>query len=120
MVCSMFRLTARVGSLVALGIVSALLVAGCSSVETACPAVAYSSTLSIQLVGDSSQVSEMTVCGGSECDGEEALQEPMRSGYAVHAQQNQNVWGATTFGPQESMTVRATDSNGGVLFETQI
>ena len=46
-------------SLFALVIASMLLVAGCSPVETACPAIGYSSTLSIQLIGDSSQVSEI-------------------------------------------------------------
>ena len=116
----MHRFIVRVISLFALVIASMLLVAGCSPVETACPAIGYSSTLSIQLIGDSSQVSEITVCGGSNCVGEEALQESMRSGYAVQAQQDQDTWTATLFFPEEPLTLLATDSTGEVLFETQI
>lgn len=120
MVSGMHRFIARVLSFFALAIASTLLMAGCSTVVTACPAIGYSSTLSIQLTGDSSQVSEIVICGGSECVGEEALQESMRSGYAVQAQSNQDIWTATLFFPEEPLTVIATDSTGGVLFETQI
>lgn len=120
MVSGMHRFVAKVISLFALGIASTLLLAGCSLVETACPAIGYSSALSIQLIGDSSQVSEVIVCGGSECVGEEALQESMRSGYAVQAEQDQDIWTATLFFPQEPLTVRGTDSTGEVLFQTQI
>lgn len=52
--------------------------------------------------------------------GEEALQESMRSGYAVQAQQDQDTWTATLFFPEEPLTLLATDSTGEVLFETQI
>lgn len=96
------------------------LMAGCSSAETVCPAIGYSSTLNIHFTGDTERVAEVIVCSGPECRGEDAFQQSMQSGYAVQAMSDEGAWTATLFFPEDPLTVRVTDSAGEVLLETRV
>lgn len=103
-----------------LALVPMFALSGCSSPEVACPAVAYASTLKIQLIGDTELVSEVLVCGSQGCESEETSLESTQVVEAIQSRDNHELWTAPLFFLEEPLTVLATDSTGEVLFETQI
>lgn len=100
-------------------IATMFLVSGCSVIH-ACPAVAYSNTLTIQLSGETDQVAEVLVCGGSTCATEGHPEDGRLVEEAVQSPSEGTTWTASLFWLEEPLMVRVTDANGEIVAVTQI
>lgn len=99
---------------------SMIALSGCSSPEVLCPAIGYSSTLSVQFSGDTEQLADVVVCGGPDCEEADALQDPGLWTRAEQPLTGQGSWTAVLFSPGVPLVVRALDAQGGVLLETHV
>ena len=108
----------RPGLVTVTGLVTMMGLTGC--VPVACPAVAWTNTLTVQLDGDASGVNQIQLCTEAGCApvGGENTTGPL--GLVTVERQTSDAWTFSVDGVPDSFTVRTLAADGTVLSDTEV
>ncbi|WP_150951562.1 hypothetical protein [Microbacterium testaceum] len=102
------------GAAVGLAAITALFLSSCSAFGSVCPAIGYSSTLTIETALPSHDLL-LSLCAGADCIPEEGAEGPFLSGDAEAG------WTASFFsGDTQVIGYRLTDATGTVLAQGHV
>ena len=107
---------AAIASLCAFGVSS------CSSVETACPAIGYSSSLNVEVSGQFEDVADLKLCVADVCaPNADHIDPPGLQVYEPPTRENDGQrWTFIVFYPPEEIVIRAYATDGSILNDTPV
>ncbi|MFJ4158401.1 hypothetical protein [Microbacterium testaceum] len=102
------------GAAVGLAAITALLLSSCSALSPVCPAIGYSSTLTVETALPSPDLL-LSLCAGADCTPEEGVEGPFLSGDA------ETGWTASFFsGDTRVIGYRLTDATGAMIAQGHV
>ncbi len=104
-------------AIVALAVVAAVVRPEVPGLQQACPAIGYSSLLTVTLEGDTSEVAVLQVRDGDEW---QPPYPPDAAVPAIPTTQDGDTWTFTLFSSPRSVMLRALDDDGDVLERTEM
>lgn len=113
------RQTQRLALLSVVSLLSVIALTACAPL--ACPAIGWSNTLTVQVDGGSSAITDIQLCVDGECAPTEDMDPTGALGQISLAFQVEQTWTfATGMTPLEHFTVRTLQSDGSVSSETEV